>query len=72
MRGYNCNEEIKVYRTASRFRAQPDGNRHSGRRSIPQNGHFGSHVFQLETKVFRSQNLVVAAVQATQKNEFYI
>lgn len=56
MRGYNCHEEIEVYRTADCFCLEAGGNRCAGRRSLPPDGHFRSHILQLEEEVFRSRN----------------
>jgi putative transposase len=51
MRGYNCHEKIEVYRTTNRLRLEAGGDRHTGRRSLPQNGHFGGDLVQLEAEV---------------------
>lgn len=56
MRGYNCHEEIQIYRTTNRLCLEAGGNRHSGCRSLSQDRHFRSYVFQLETEVFRLRN----------------
>jgi hypothetical protein len=69
MRGYNCYEKIEVYRTTNRVCLEAGGNRHSSRGSLPQDGHFRSHVFQLETQIFRSRNAGAAAVAAARRRE---
>jgi putative transposase len=69
MRGYNCDEKIKVYGATNRVCSQAGGNRHSGRRSMPQDGHFGGDVFQLETKVFRARNSGTTTLEATRRRE---
>jgi putative transposase len=56
MRGYNCHEEIEVYRTADRLCPQTGGDRCSGHGSMPQDGHFRSHVLQLEEEILRTWN----------------
>ncbi len=69
MRGYNCYEEIKVYRTTNSFRAQAVGNGHSGCGSVPQDGHFGGDVFQLKTQVLRLGNRRTQKTQAARRRE---
>lgn len=69
MRGYNCYEEIEIYRTTNRFRLEAGRDGHSGCRSVPQDGHLGGDVFQSETQVFRLRNCRTAAAQATRRRE---
>lgn len=51
MRGYNCHEKIEVYRTTNCVCLEASGNWCTGGGSMPENGHFRSHVLQLEEKV---------------------
>ena len=69
MRGYNCDEEIEVHRTTNCVCPEAGGNRHPGCRGLSQNGHFGSDIFQLETKVFRAGNRRVTAIAAARRRE---
>ena len=69
MRGYNCYEKIKVHRTTNCLCLEIGGNRHSGSRSLPQNGHLGGNVFQLETEVLRFGNRRIATTTATRRRE---
>src|SRR5438045_3994307 len=69
MRGYICHEEIEVYRAADRLCLETGGNGCAGRGSVPQDGHFRSHVLQLETQVFRTWNSGVAATAAARRRE---
>ncbi len=69
MRGYNCYEEIEVYRTTNSFRLKTGRDGHSGRRSVPQDGYLGGDVFQLETEVFRLRNRRTEKVAATRRRE---
>lgn len=69
MRGDNCYKKTEVYRTADCFCPEASGNRHSGGGGVPEDGHFGGNVFQLETQVFRLRNSGVAAAQTTQRRE---
>ncbi len=69
MRGYNCYEKIKVYRTTNRVCSEAGGDGHSGCRSVPQDRHFGGDVFQPEAKVFRVGNRRTQAAQADRRRE---
>ena len=69
MRGYNCDEEIEVYRAADCFCAQTSRNWRAGRGSMPQDWHFRSDVFQLEAKVFRAWNSRAQKAAATRRRE---
>lgn len=69
MRGYNCHEEIEIYRTADHLCFETGGDRRAGRGSLPEDGHFRSDLLQLETKVFRSRNKRTAAVAAARRRE---
>ena len=69
MRGYNCYEEIEVYRIADFVCFKAGRNRHSGRGSLSQDRHFGSDFFQLEAEVFRAWKSGVAATVATRRRE---
>lgn len=69
MRGYNCYEKIEVYRATNCICFEASGNGSSGRRSVPQNRHFGGDVFQLETKVFWFGNSGITAAPATRRRE---
>lgn len=69
MRGYYCDEEIKVYRTTDRLCFEAGGNRCSGRGSVSQNRHFGGDVFQLEAEVFRIRNCRTQAAPAARRRE---
>ena len=69
MRGYNCHEEIKVYRTTNSVCSEAGRNGRSRRRSMPQDRHLGGGFFQLETEVFRARNSGVAATAATRRRE---
>lgn len=69
MRGYNCYEKIEVYRTTNRLRLEAGGDRHSGRRSVPQDRHLGGDVFQLETEVFRLGNGGTQTLAAARRRE---
>ncbi len=69
MRGYNCYEEIEVYRTTNRVCSQAGGNRCAGRGSMPEDRHLGGDVFQLEAEVFRLRNAGVAATPTARRRE---
>ena len=69
MRGYNCYEEIEVYRAADRLCAQTIGNGRSGRRSVPQDGHFRSHVLQLEEEVQWIRNSRAEKIATARRRE---
>lgn len=69
MRGYNCHEEIEIYRTANCLCAQAGGDGRAGRRSLSKDGHFRSYVLQLEAEVFRAWNSRTAASQAARRRE---
>ena len=51
MRGYNCHEEIKVYRTTNRVCSQAGGDGSAGGGSVPEDGYCGGDLLQLEEKV---------------------
>lgn len=69
MRGYNCHEEIKIYRTTNSLRFEAGGNWHSGRGSVPENRHFRSDIFQLETEVLRFRNRRIEKAAAARRRE---
>jgi putative transposase len=69
MRGYNCYEEIEIYRAADRVCSETGGNRRAGRGSVSQAGHLGSDVFQLETEVFRARHGRAATVASARGRE---
>jgi putative transposase len=69
MRGYNCHEEIKIYRTADRFCFEASGNWSAGRGSLPQDRHLGGDVLQLEAKVFRAWNKRTPPAPPTRRRE---
>ncbi len=69
MRGYNCYEEIKVYRTTNRLCPEASGDGHSGCRSVPQDRHLGSDLFQLEAEVFRLRNCRTQKIAAARRRE---
>lgn len=69
MRGYNCHEKIEIYRITDRLCAQAGGNRCSGRRSVPEDGHLGADLLQLEAEVFRAWNRRIASSASTRRRE---
>jgi putative transposase len=69
MRGYNCHEEIKVYRTADRLCFKASRNRRACRGSVPQDGHLGGYVLQLEKEVFRSGNSRTQTAQTARRRK---
>ena len=69
MRGYNCHEKIEVYRTADRVCLEAGGNRRAGRRGLPEDGDFRSHVLQLEKEVLRIRNSRTQTTQAARRRE---
>lgn len=69
MRGYNCHEEIEVYRTADRLRAQTGGDGRARFGSMSQNGYFRSDVLQLEAQVFRARHSRTEAAAAARRRE---
>jgi hypothetical protein len=50
MRGYNCHEEIEVYRTTNCLCSQTSENGSAGRGGLPENRHLGSDVFNWKRK----------------------
>jgi putative transposase len=69
MRGYNCHEKIEVYRTTDCLCSQAGGDRCAGRRGLPQDGHFRSHVLQLEKEVQWIRNRRTQASAAARRRE---
>jgi transposase InsO family protein len=69
MRGYNCYEEIKVYRTTNRLCLKAGGNGRSRSGSLPQDGHLGSDVLQSETEVLRIGNGGAQTAPAARRRE---
>lgn len=69
MRGYNCDEKIKVHGATNRVCSQAGGNWHSGRRSLSEDRHFRSDIFQLEAEVFRFRNRRTQKIEAARRRE---
>jgi hypothetical protein len=57
MRGYNCHEEIEIYRTADNLRLKASGDGRPRRGSLPEDWDQPSYLLQLEEKVFRLGNI---------------
>ena len=51
MRGYNCYEEIEVYRTTNRLCFEAGRDWRAGRRGLPEDGNKRSDLLQLEKEV---------------------
>ena len=69
MRGYNCHEEIEVYRTADRLCFKAGGNWCACPGSVPEDGHLGGDVLQVEEKVRRLGNSRTPATAFARRRE---
>ncbi len=69
MRGYNCHEKIEVYRTADRLCLEAGRDRRAGRRGLPQDGHLGADLLQLEEKVQWIRNSRTQTSAAARRRE---
>lgn len=63
-------EEIEIYRRANSLCTEAGRVRNSGSRSVPKDGHFRSHVLQLEEEVWRPRRFGTAAPETTGRGEF--
>jgi putative transposase len=70
MRGSNCHEEIEIYRTTDRVCFKAGGNGRASCRSVPENGHLGGELLQLEAEVFRAWNIRTQTSPPARRREF--
>jgi putative transposase len=69
MRGYNCHEEIEIYRTADNLRLKASGDGRPRRGSLPEDWDQPSYLLQLEEKVFRLGNIRTSSFAAARRRE---
>ena len=69
MKGYNCHEKIQIYRITDRVCLKTGGNGRARPGSVPEDGHLGADLLQLETEVFRTWNSRIAASATTRRRE---
>lgn len=69
MRGYNCYEEIEIYRAADRLCLETVGNGRASHGTLPEDGHLGSDILQLEKEVQWFRNCRTAASSSARRRE---
>lgn len=69
MRGYNCHEEIEIYRKPDYLCLEASGDGRPRRGSLPEDRNQRSNVLQLEEEVFRSGNSRTQTAQTARRRE---